>query len=170
MLEELREQLNQEAEELLHELNVELPKEIEEAVAHGDISENSEYEAARERQQFVQARLDYISRRLSELSEMDMDTIPEDRIGFGTQVTVRDLDEDEEEVYTLAMGDLMDLDMDSGEISMESPIGRSLLGCEEGDRVTINTPGGQLRYEVVELETLHDMVDGDGREEEQGAA
>lgn len=170
MLDELREQLNQEAEELLHELNVELPKEIEEAVAHGDISENSEYEAARERQQFVQARLDYISRRLSELSEMDMDTIPEDRVGFGTQVTVRDLDEDEEEVYTLAMGDLMDLDMDSGEISMESPIGRSLLGCEEGDRVTVNTPGGQLRYEVVEVETLHDMVDGEGRAEEQGAA
>ena len=170
MLDELREQLNQEAEELLHELNVELPKEIEEAVAHGDISENSEYEAARERQQFVQARLDYISRRLSELSEMDMDTIPEDRVGFGTQVTVMDLDEDEEEVYTLAMGDLMDLDMDSGEISMESPIGRSLLGCEEGDRVTVNTPGGQLRYEVVEVETLHDMVDGEGRAEEQGAA
>ncbi len=170
MLEELREQLNQEAEELLHELNVELPKEIEEAVDHGDLSENSEYEAARERQQFVQARLDYISRRLSELSEMDMETIPEDRVGFGTQVTVRDLEEDEEEVYTLAMGDLMDLDMDSGEISMESPIGRSLLGCEEGDRVTVNTPGGQLRYEVVDVQTLHDMVDGEDRSEEQGAA
>lgn len=170
MLDELREELNEEAEELLHELNVELPKEIEEAVAHGDLSENSEYEAARERQQFVQARLDYISRRLSELSEMDMDTIPEDRVGFGTQVTVKDLDDGGEEVYTLAMGDLMDLDMDSGEISMESPIGRSLLGCEEGDRVTINTPGGQLRYEVMELETLHDMVDGEERAEEQGAA
>ena len=170
MLDELREQLNEEAEELLHELNVELPREIEEAVAHGDISENSEYEAARERQQFVQARLDYISRRLSELAEMDMDTIPEDRVGFGTQVTVKDLDDGGEEVYTLAMGDLMDLDMDSGEISMESPIGRSLLGCEEGDRVTVNTPGGQLRYEVLELETLHDMVEGEERTEEQGAA
>ena len=168
MLDKLKEELNEEAEELLHELNVELPKEIEKAVAHGDLSENSEYDAARERQQFVQARLDYISRRLSELAEMDLDTIPEDRVGFGSRVLVRDLEDDTEETFVLAMGDLMDLDSD--EISMESPIGRSLLGCEEGDRVTVNTPGGQLRYEVVEVETLHDMVDGEGRAEEQGAA
>ena len=159
MLEELREQLSDEAEELLHELNVELPKEIEKAVGHGDLSENSEYEAARERQQFVQARLDYISRRLSELAELDLETIPEDRVGFGSRVKVRDLDDDSEEVYTLAMGDF--IDFDSGEISMESPIGKALLGGREGDEVTVVTPRGELRYEILGLTTLHDIVEED---------
>ena len=161
MLDELKEQLNDEAEELLHELNVELPEEIEKAVAQGDLRENSEYEAALERQRFVQARLDYIARRLSELSEMDLDTIPGDRIGFGSRVTVKDLDDGSTEEYVLAMGDLMDLD--SGEISMESPIGRSLLGSQEGDRVEITTPGGLLRYEVIDVVTLHEILeDGEG--------
>lgn len=161
MLEELKDQLNDEAEELLHELNVELPDEIEKAVAQGDLRENSEYEAALERQRFVQARLDYIARRLSELAEMDLDTIPEDRIGFGSRVTVKDLDDGSTEKYVLAMGDLMDLD--SGEISMESPIGRSLLGSQEGDRVEISTPAGRLRYEILDVVTLHEVLeDGEG--------
>lgn len=161
MLDELKEQLNDEAEELLHELNVELPEEIEKAVAQGDLRENSEYEAALERQRFVQAKLNYIGRRLSELSELDLDTIPEDRVGFGSRVTVEDLDDGSTEEYVLAMGDLMDLD--SGEISMESPIGRALLGKREGDRVEINTPGGLLRYEVDDVVTLHEMLeDGEG--------
>jgi transcription elongation factor GreA len=160
VLEELREKLSEEAEELLHELNVELPKEIEEAVDHGDLSENSEYEAARDRQQFVQARLDYISRRLSELSELDLDTIPEDRVGFGSKVRVRDRDDGSEETYTLAMGDF--IDFESGEISMDSPIGKALLGSQEGDEVTAVTPGGELHYEVVEVTTMHEMMDGGG--------
>lgn len=158
MLDELREKLSEEAEELLHELNVELPKEIEEAVDHGDISENSEYEAARDRQQFVQARLDYISRRLSELSELDLDTIPEDRVGFGSKVRVKDRDDGSEETYTVAMGDF--IDFEAGEISMESPIGKALLGSQEGDEVTVVTPGGELHYEVLEVTTMHEMMDG----------
>lgn len=162
MLDELREQLSAEAEELLHELNVELPKEIEEAVDHGDLSENSEYEAARERQKFVQARLDYISRRLSELSELDLDTIPDDRVGFGSRVRVRDRDDDSEETYTLAMGDF--IDFDAGEISMESPIGKALLGSREGDEVTVVTPRGELHYEVLEVTTMHEIMDGSGEE------
>lgn len=162
MLDELREKLSEEAEELLHELNVELPKEIEEAVDHGDLSENSEYEAARDRQQFVQARLDYISRRLSELSELDLDTIPEDRVGFGSKVRVRDQDDGSEETYTLAMGDF--IDFEAGEISMDSPIGKSLLGSQEGDEVTAVTPGGELHYEVLEVTTMHEMMDGGGEE------
>lgn len=159
MLEELKEQLSDEAEELLHELNVTLPKEIEKAVAQGDLRENAEYEAALERQKFVQARLDYISRRLSELSEIAMDTIPTDRVGFGSQVRVRDLDDGEEEEFTLAMGDF--IDFDSSEISMESPIGKGLLGTSEGEEVTITTPGGELRYEVLEITTLHDILEAE---------
>ncbi|MFW6193083.1 MAG: GreA/GreB family elongation factor [Gemmatimonadota bacterium] len=162
MLEELREKLSAEADELLHELNVELPREIEEAVDHGDLSENSEYEAARDRQQLVQARLDYISRRLSELSELDLDTVPEDRVGFGSRVRVRDQDDGSEETYTLAMGDF--IDFEAGEISMESPIGKSLLGSSEGDEVTVVTPGGELHYEVLEVTTMHEMVDGAGED------
>lgn len=156
MLDELKEQLNDEADELLHELNVELPEEIEKAVAQGDLRENSEYEAALERQRFVQAKLNYIARRLSELAEMDLDTIPEDRVGFGSRVVVEDLDDESTEEYVLAMGDLMDLD--SGEISMESPIGKALLGKQEGDQVEITTPGGLLRYELVDVVTLHELL------------
>lgn len=163
MLDELREQLNDEAEELLHELNVTLPKEIEKAVAQGDLRENSEYEAALERQRFVQARLDYISRRLSELAEMNLDAIPEDRVGFGSKVKVLDLDDGSEEEYTLAMGEF--IDFESGEISMESPIGRALLGTTVGDEVTVSTPGGQLRYEVVGFDTLHQLMEMEDLEE-----
>lgn len=157
MLEELRAELSEEAEELMHELNVTLPKEIEKAVAQGDLRENSEYKAALERQQFVQARLDYISRRLSELAELDLETIPEDRVGFGSRVRVRDVGDDSVETFTLAFGDFIDFEKD--EISMESPIGRALLGSVEGEEVTVVTPRGEVRYEIVEVTTLHEITD-----------
>ena len=92
MLDHLKEKLNGEAEALLHELNVTLPREIEKAVAQGDLRENSEYAAALERQQLVRAKLDHIARRLSEISEIELDDVPTDRVGFGSQVVVRDLD------------------------------------------------------------------------------
>lgn len=157
LLEELRAELSDEAEELMHELTVTLPQEIEKAVAQGDLRENSEYKAALERQQFVQARLDYISRRLSELAELNLDTIPEDRVGFGSRVRVRDVGDDSVETFTLAFGDMIDFDKD--EISMESPIGRALLGTVEGDEVTVVTPRGEIRYEVMDVTTLHEITD-----------
>ena len=153
MLDELLERLNGESEALLHELNVTLPREIETAVAQGDLSENSEYTAALERQQFVRARLDHISRRLSELSGLDLETIPEDRIGFGSQVEVLDLDDESVERYTLAFGDY--LDFEKSEISMASPIGKALLGKGEGDEVDVPLPNGRIRYRVLKFETLH---------------
>lgn len=152
MLEELKQKLNDEAAELLHELNVVLPREIEKAVAQGDLRENAEYSAALERQQQVQARLDHISRRLSELSEIDLENLPEDRVGFGSVVTVRDLDDDSLEEYRLAFGDEIDFDKD--EVSMESPIGKALLGREEGDEVSVRLPAGQLHYRIEDLVTL----------------
>lgn len=157
LLEELRAELSDEAEELMHELTVTLPHEIEKAVAQGDLRENSEYKAALERQQFVQARLDYISRRLSELAELNLETIPEDRVGFGSRVRVRDVGDDSEEIFTLAFGDMIDFEKD--EISMESPIGRALLGTVEGDEVTVVTPRGEIRYEVMGVTTLHEITD-----------
>ncbi|HKK07496.1 MAG TPA: GreA/GreB family elongation factor [Gemmatimonadota bacterium] len=157
MLDDLKRKLNDEAEELLDELNVTLPAEIEKAVAQGDLRENSEYSAALERQQFVQARLDYISRRLSELSELDMDTIPDDRVGFGSRVRVRDLVDEAEEIFTLAFGDF--IDFDNAEISMASPIGKALLGGREGEEVTVSTPSGQIHYEIIEVTTIHELVE-----------
>lgn len=155
MLDELLDRLNGEAEALLHELSVTLPREIEKAVAQGDLSENSEYTAALERQQFVRARLDHISRRMAEISDVDLDHIPSDRIGFGSRVEVLDLDDDSVEQYTLAFGDY--LDFEKAEISMASPIGKALLGKADGDEVDISLPNGHIRYRVLTFETLHQL-------------
>ena len=155
MLDELLNRLNGEAEALLHELNVTLPHEIEKAVAQGDLSENSEYTAALERQQFVRARLDHISRRMGEISDVDLDNIPSDRIGFGSRVEVLDLDDESVEKYTLAFGDY--LDFEKAEISMASPIGKALLGKTDGDEVDIPLPNGRIRYRVLTFETLHQL-------------
>ena len=155
MLDELMERLSGEAEALFHELNVTLPLEIETAVAQGDLSENSEYTAALERQQFVGARLDHISRRLGELSEIDLDNVPFDRIGFGSRIEVLDLDDETVERYTLAFGDY--LDFEKAEISMASPIGKALLGKGNGDEVDVALPNGRIRYRVLSFETLHDV-------------
>lgn len=163
MLEELLNKLNDEAEALLHELNVTLPAEIEKAVAQGDLRENSEYSAALERQGFVRAKLDHISRRLSEISAIDMDSIPPDRVGFGSKIEVRDLDDDEVEEYTLAFGDMIDLE--NSEISMASPIGRALLGGKPGEIVEVTLPGGVIRYEIVSLTTLHEFTEGAGKQD-----
>jgi len=157
MLEDLIEKLNTEAEELQHELNNELPEEIEKAVAQGDISENSEFEAARDRQQLVQAKLQQIARRLSELKEIDEQEVPEDRVGFGSRVTVRDTDDGTEEEFKVAFGD--DIDFENSEISMESPIGQALLGKEVGEEVSVRLPNGRVNYEIVDLTTLPQMAE-----------
>lgn len=159
MLDELREKLSEEAEQLVHELNVVLPLEIEKAVAQGDLRENSEYSAALERQGFVRARLDYLARRLSQLGDIDVAHVPTDRVGFGSRVEVRDLADDEVEEFVLTLGD--NLDFDNNEISMESPIGRALLGKQKGDRVNVLLPAGARELEVLGFTTLHELVDSD---------
>lgn len=152
MLEELKRKLNDEAEQLHDELHNDLPKQIEEAVDQGDLSENAEYEAARDRQRMVQAKLRHIARRLSELEQIDLDTLPEERVGFGSRVVVEDLGTGETETFKIALGD--DIDFEAGEVSMDSPIGEGLLGCEEGDEVSVRLPTGRVEYRIVELETL----------------
>ena len=158
MIEELQQKLGEEAETLLHELNVILPKEIEKAVAQGDLRENSEYTAALERQGFVRARLDYLARRMSQLGEIDVDHVPTDRVGFGSRVKVRDLADDEIEQFTLTLGD--NLNFDNNEISMESPIGRALLGKKTGESVNVILPAGAREFEVMGFETIHDIHEG----------
>lgn len=157
MLDGIKRQLSDEAEALLHELTVTLPREIEKAVAQGDLRENSEYTAALERQGFVSVRLAELGRRMSQLAEIDLEHIPPDRIGFGSRVEVRDMSDGEVEEFSITIGD--NLDFDKNEISLESPIGRALLGRKPGDVVTATLPAGVREFEVVSLQTWHEQLD-----------
>ncbi len=160
MLEEVQQKLGDEVEALIHELNVTLPKHIETAVAHGDLRENSEYHAALERQGFVRARIDYLSRRLKQLADIDVEHVATDRVGFGSRVEVRDTEDQEVEFFTITLGDA--LDFENNEISMEGPIGRALLGKKKGESVNVILPGGARELEVLDFETIHHLQDRPG--------
>jgi transcription elongation factor GreA len=156
-MEELIRKLQVEAAQLENELRVELPREILKARAHGDLSENAEYHAAKERQGFVNAKLHQVKSRLRELSMIDMSKIPHDRVGLGSTVVVLDVQKDEQIRYKLVTSE--DVDVAKGMISTSSPIGRGLLGKQVGDSVKILIPGGSREMEIVELRTIH-QVDG----------
>jgi transcription elongation factor GreA len=153
-MEELKKKLEKEIATLDYELHVELPKEILKARLHGDLSENAEYHAAKERQGMVNARLGQLKSRLRELSMVDMSRIPRDRVGLGSKVTVLDVDKDEQFSYELVTSE--DADVQLGRISTTSPIGRGLLGKKVGDVVKIVIPGGQREMEILTLVTIHD--------------
>lgn len=152
MLDEIRDRIEEEIEELTYELNVELPDRISKAVELGDLRENAEYKSALERQQFVQVRIGHLQKRAAELSQIDVEAMPLDRVGFGSRVKVRDLDRDEEEEFTIVAGDFMDLD--AGHISLASPLGRGLLGARVDETVAIALPVGERKFEILELTTL----------------
>lgn len=156
MIEELKRKLGEEVEKLQYELNVTLPNEIRKAVEHGDLRENSEYKAALERQQFVQARLGHLRSRLSKLSSIDMSQIPQDRVGLGSRVVVQDEKTREREVYHLVFGDAVEFE--EGHVTMASPIGRALLGKAVGDEIVLRLPAATRRLKLVELQTIHDDV------------
>jgi transcription elongation factor GreA len=156
MIEELKRKLAEEVEKLQYELNVTLPNEIRKAVEHGDLRENSEYKAALERQQFVQARLGHLRSRLSKLSSIDMAQIPQDRVGLGSRVVVEDEKTREREVYHLVFGDAVEFE--EGHVTMASPIGRALLGKAVGDEIVLRLPAATRRLKLVELQTIHDDV------------
>ncbi|MEX1256707.1 MAG: GreA/GreB family elongation factor [Gemmatimonadota bacterium] len=152
MLDEIRGRIEQEIENLAHELNVVLPDRISKAVELGDLRENSEYKSALERQIFVQVRISHLSLRMSELSKIDVQAMPLDRVGFGSRVTIVDVEMKAEMTFTLVAGDFMDLD--GGQVSLASPIGRGLLGSREGEDVTVELPVGARRFQVKEVLTL----------------
>ena len=156
MLEELKNKLGEEIERLTYELQVVLPEAIKKAVEHGDLRENSEYKSALEQQQFVQARLNHLSRRAAELSKIDLSQIAEDRVGFGSRVTVMDLRTREEETYSLAFGDFIDID--SGQISMASALGQTLMGKKQGEKVSVQLPRGERKLHIKQVVTLPQMV------------
>ncbi len=138
---------------LERELKRELPREIQRARELGDLRENAEYHAAKERQRFVEARLGLLKKRASEISLMNLNKLPRDRAGFGSTVHLREA-EGNTRVYQLVMAE--DADPGRGWISTASPIGRALMGKEVGDEVTVPTPNGIREFEVVELTTIHD--------------
>src|SRR6266516_75128 len=146
---DVRKKLEEEIAALDYELRNELPKEILKARAHGDLSENAEYHAARERQSWISARLGQLQARLREFSMVDLSKIPRDRVGLGSQVVVLDLQKDEEITYNLVLSE--EADVASGKISTSSPIGRGLLGKQVGDTVKIQIPDGMKELEILSL-------------------
>ena len=166
MIDELKQKLQAEVERLNHEISFVLPKEIETALAHGDLRENSEYKAALERQQFAAARLTHLRLRLSKLSGVSEDEMPRDRVGFGSRVTVQDLHTKRAETYALTLGEFIDGNEDgAGElpVSMASPLGKALLGGRVGQSVTIDLPLGRRRLKITELVTVHELAEGKQR-------
>jgi transcription elongation factor GreA len=154
MSEPLRKKLEDEIRALSYELNNELPLELKKAVAHGDLSENAEYTAARERQDYVRARLAQLGKRLSDIAMINMNNIPRDGIGFGSTVMLYDVGKGVEVEYKIVASE--EADFTKGLISTSSPIGRSLLGKKVGDMATAQTPGGKKEFEVLKLSTIHD--------------
>lgn len=154
-MEDLKKKLQDEIAALEYELRNELPKEILRARAHGDLSENAEFHAAKERQGYVNVRLGQLRQRLTEFSMIDFSRIPRDRVGLGSEVVVLDLDRSEEITYRLVTSE--ESDVTKGWISTSSPIGRGLLGKEVGDVVKFQSPGGVREMEILKLTTIHDM-------------
>ena len=153
---DIKKKLQDEIAVLEHELHVELPKEILKARAHGDLSENAEYHAAKDRQGFVNARLGQLKKRLSEMAMVDFSKIPQGKVGLGSTVVVLDVNKDEEITYHLVTTE--EAAPAEGKISTTSPIGRALLAKEVGDVVKVQSPGGVKELEILKLTTIHDAV------------
>lgn len=152
MKERLIKRFENEIVQLERELTQQLPKEIQRAREHGDLRENAEYAAAKERQRFVEARVSMLRQRVSEIHLMNLDRIPKDRAGFGSKITVRE--GAQTSVYELVMPE--DANPDRGLISIASPLGRAFNGKEEGDEVKAPTPAGSRHFEIIKLVTIHD--------------
>lgn len=137
---------------LEHELNHELPKEIQRARELGDLRENAEYHAAKERQTLCQARVSMLKQRVAEIQLMNLERIPHDKAGFGSKITVSE--NGRSTIYELVMPE--DASPERGLISLASPLGRAFAGKEKGDEVTVATPSGQREFEILALVTIHD--------------
>jgi transcription elongation factor GreA len=153
-MQDIKKALQDQISALEYELTTELPAEIKKAVALGDLSENAEYHMAKQRQEFVNARLGQLKKRMAELSLVNMANIPHDKVGFGSTVVVLDTDKDQEITYKLVTSE--ESDVAKGLISTTSPIGRALIGKEVGDTATVVTPTGKREMEILKLTTIHE--------------
>jgi len=157
MPEHIKQKLQEEIRRLEHELAHELPAEIKKAASLGDLSENAEYHMAKQRQEFVNARLGQLKKRMAELALVNLSNIPKDRVAFGSTVVVYDTSKEEEIEYKLVTSE--ESDVNQGLISTTSPIGRGLIGKQVGDMAVIVTPNGKRELEVLKLTTIHDAAD-----------
>lgn len=155
-MQDIRRKLEEEIATLEYELRNELPREIHKARLHGDLSENAEYHAAKERQGHVNARLGQLQKRLAEFSMIDLTKIPRDKVGLGSRVLVLDLLRNEEMTYFVVTTE--EADATQGRISTASPIGRGLLGKQVGDSVKLQVPGGAKEFEILAFQTMHDLA------------
>jgi transcription elongation factor GreA len=149
--------LKRDLEELYHELNVRIPKDLQEAAAHGDLSENAEYEAARARQDFVRARIAQLEERMRQLSLYNLSSIPRELVAYGSRVKLEDINEGGIIEYRIVFPE--EVDPAAGHISLHSPIGQALLRKAVGDEVEVVTPQGKRAYQIIELLTLHDLTE-----------
>jgi transcription elongation factor GreA len=147
--------LKKELADLKHELTFVIPKDLQAAASHGDLSENAEYEAAKSRQDFVRSRIAHIEGRIRELSMYTVASIPHDVVAYGSRVVVEDLGIGEAFAYEIVFPE--EVDVAKGQISLSSPIGRALLNKGVGDEVEVQTPGGKRTYQIVELVTFHEL-------------
>jgi transcription elongation factor GreA len=158
LTQDIKQRLQTELDELEAELRVHLPKEIKRALEFGDLRENAEYRAALDRQNVVKARITQLRQRLSELASIDLSKVPHDKAAYGSTLVLYDPERDEELTYRLVTPE--ESDPQGGLISTTSPVGRSLMGKEEGDEVVVRTPAGARRFEIKRLVTVHDEVEG----------
>jgi transcription elongation factor GreA len=165
MTDQIRRKLQEEIDALEHELVHELPKEIKKAAALGDLSENAEYHMAKQRQEFVKARVRQLGKRLAELSMINMNNIPRDKVGLGSTVKVYDNTKGEQVEYKLVTSE--ESDVAAGKISTTSPIGRALLNKKVGDEAVVVTPNGKRELEILSLVTIHDEAEPDGSQKAQ---
>jgi len=147
--------LSDELEKLNHELRIELPDEIERARMLGDLSENAEYHMALQRQEYVKARVEQLKERIAALSTVNVSSIPKDKAAYGSVLKLFDIEREEE--LTLKLVTREETDIKNGLYSVQSPIGKALLGKKEGDEISVETPGGIRNFEVMELKTIHEQ-------------
>ena len=136
------------------ELQVDIPKAILTAREHGDLKENAEYKAAKERQSFLQARISLLQKRISDVTSLDIEKIPKDRSGLGSTLFLADIKTGQEKIFQLVFPE--DVDPEVGKISGGSPIGRALMGKQKGDEVVISLPDQKIEYEIIQVKTIHD--------------
>ena len=153
-LAKIKKKIQDEIDQLSHELSVELPKEIAVARAHGDLSENAEYKFAKERQGYVNAKISQLKKRMGDLGMLNLSNIPKDRAGYGSRLTVLDTQRDIKIEYKLVSTE--EADVEKGLISTTSPIGKALLNKKVGDEIEVATPAGKKEFEVMRLVTIHD--------------
>lgn len=146
--------LKKELSTLQYELTRKVPQDLHEAASHGDLSENAEYDAAKQRQEFLRARIGQIQGRIRELSLYNVHSIPHGIVAYGSEVTIRDLDDGESYVYDIVFPE--EVEAASGRISLSSPLGRALINKEVGDEVEAQTPSGKRSYEIIGLKTMHE--------------